>query len=204
MLARLDPRSIAVRAGLLSRLTEVVSSAPSPLPLASGPDEPMMTVPPTYRLRRGELNARAEEVRPAFPAVLRKEVAGSTPVFLPTGLTTGRRRALADWLVQPSHPLTARVIVNRLWQQHFGRGIVASASDLGMAGEAPSHPALAARVTREAGIGYNDQLGRPYRLSLGRSPDDEERRLGLRFLEGCRLDDLMLRLFNANKVIYID
>jgi hypothetical protein len=58
------------------------------------------------------------------------------------GGSSGRRTALADWIASPDNPLTARVMVNRLWQHHFGEGIVRTPSDFGINGERPTHPEL--------------------------------------------------------------
>lgn len=80
-------------------------------------------------------------MRPDTPAVLRAGLKPYQPAA-PFPDTTGRRLGLAKWLTQPDHPLTARVMVNRLWMHHFGRGIVASPSNFGRTGVAPSHPAL--------------------------------------------------------------
>jgi hypothetical protein len=126
------------RRQLLARLERVKQAAPRPLPTARGIDEAGRQAPPTYFLWRGEFAARGPVVDPAFPAVL----ASSPPSFGPTAETTGRRTALAQWLTRAGHPLTARVMVNRLWQGHFGRGLVGTASDFGRMGEEPSHPEL--------------------------------------------------------------
>ena len=66
------------------------------------------------------------------------------PEFSPYGTedSSGRRRLLAEWIASPSNPLTARVIVNRVWQFHFGRGIVASSNNFGVIGRRPTHPDL--------------------------------------------------------------
>src|SRR5206468_496666 len=111
---------------------------PPPLPRASVLDEAGPQAPATFLRRRGDYSALGPEVRPAFPAVL----AAEEPAIRPTPHSSGRRTALSVWLTRPDHPLTARVIVNRLWQHHFGRGIVATPSDFGAMGEEPSHPEL--------------------------------------------------------------
>lgn len=96
--------------------------------------------PPTHVLIRGNAHAEGEQVEPRFPSVLTDTV---PVVHLPSnGASTGRRRALADWMVSSENPLTARVMVNRLWQWHFGRGIVKSTSNFGLQGDAPTHPEL--------------------------------------------------------------
>jgi hypothetical protein len=61
---------------------------------------------------------------------------------IPLAPTTGRRKALAEWIASPGNPLTARVMVNRIWQYHFGRGLVRTPSDYGTRGSAPTHPQL--------------------------------------------------------------
>jgi len=95
---------------------------------------------------RGSAHALGEEVVPAFLTVLGGEdgpiPAEFAPVETLSGQTSGRRLALAKWIVAPENPLTARVIMNRLWQHHFGRGIAPSTSDFGRLGELPSHPEL--------------------------------------------------------------
>ena len=99
--------------------------------------------PVTHILLRGSLLTPGPDAPPAFVASL---VGGeSTPAViapLPTGSTTGRRTALANWIASPANPMTARVMVNRIWQHHFGRGIVGTPSDFGRNGDRPTHPEL--------------------------------------------------------------
>ncbi|MBE7504122.1 MAG: DUF1553 domain-containing protein [Verrucomicrobiales bacterium] len=97
-------------------------------------------VPPTRILYQGNPAAEREAVDPGFLSVLDPNAAGIAKP--PNPRTTGRRLALARWLTSPDHPLTARVLVNRVWQQHFGRGLVETANDFGLAGARPSHPGL--------------------------------------------------------------
>jgi hypothetical protein len=93
---------------------------------------------PTHVLIRGNPHAPGAEVRPAFPTVL----GGAVPALPQGGRTSGRRTALANWIASADNALTARVFVNRLWQHHFGRGIVATPNDFGKFGTAPTHPEL--------------------------------------------------------------
>lgn len=93
---------------------------------------------PVHRLGRGELYNIQEKVEPALPASLAK--ATRTKKELPGPF--GSRKALAQWLTRPDHPLTARVMVNRMWYWHFGRGLVATPNDFGAMGQPPTHPQL--------------------------------------------------------------
>jgi hypothetical protein len=99
--------------------------------------------PRNYLYRRGDYQTPGAEVSPGVPAVLDDP---AQPFVLPTppagSPTNGYRTALARWLTRPDHPLTARVFVNRVWQQYFGRGIVATPDNFGASGAEPSHPEL--------------------------------------------------------------
>ncbi|MFN7925272.1 MAG: PSD1 and planctomycete cytochrome C domain-containing protein [Bryobacteraceae bacterium] len=97
-------------------------------------------VPDTYVLQRGDWRNKGEKVTPGFPAALgpAPEIEEpANPWFVPR-----RRKALAEWIASREHPLTARVMVNRVWGWYFGRGIVATPNDFGRQGEPPSNQAL--------------------------------------------------------------
>ena len=105
----------------------------------SGPD-----IAPTHVLTRGDYRQPADIVEPGFPSAL---TGNSDPAVIETDRyrqfpTRGWRRTLANWIVSPDNPLTARVFVNRLWQHHFGYGIVRTPNDFGKNGERPTHPEL--------------------------------------------------------------
>ncbi|HZL99411.1 MAG TPA: DUF1549 and DUF1553 domain-containing protein, partial [Planctomycetota bacterium] len=125
--------------------TEIQGSFPGELDWALTVREPGTNPPPTRLLVRGKPSTPAQEVPLRLPRVLfpTDEAALVTSVAEPPGgASSGRRRVLAEWLASPGHPLTARVAVNRVWQHHFGRGLVATPSDFGRSGEPPSHPEL--------------------------------------------------------------
>ncbi|HWB11898.1 MAG TPA: PSD1 and planctomycete cytochrome C domain-containing protein [Pirellulales bacterium] len=105
---------------------------------------------PTYVYRRGDPLSPGKLVGPGVPSVLTD---GRTPFHAerpwPGAKPTGRRLAFARWLVQPDQPLTARVMVNRLWQHHFGQGLVKTPGNFGKAGTPPTHPELLDWLARE-------------------------------------------------------
>ena len=103
------------------------------------------TPSPTYILQRGNYLAPGAEVKPGLPAVLdnpQHPMAFPEPDKHPEWNHTGRRLTLANWLVSPDNPLVARVFVNRVWQFHFGEGLVRSVDDFGRQGDKPTHSEL--------------------------------------------------------------
>ena len=126
---------------LQRRLSE---AAPRYRPMAYSVSE---VVPPhvpavadTSVLAGGELANKGRKVEPGFLTCI---LGGEEPAKIPfAGGSSGRRSALADWIASPNHPLTARVMANRIWQHHFGEGLARTPSDFGLNGGRPSHPEL--------------------------------------------------------------
>ena len=80
----------------------------------------------------------SKKAQPAYLSILNQP----RPTIKPTATSTGRRTELANWITRPDNPLSTRVIVNRIWQYHFGKGIVPTSNDFGTLGKKPSHPEL--------------------------------------------------------------
>jgi hypothetical protein len=134
----LDEKAATERKELLAQLAAYDSLKPKPLPTQAfavsdaGPVAPVICIPD---------DRTKTPIEPGFLTVLDPASAVIEPPPAPLA-TTGRRTALVRWITSPDNPLTARVIVNRVWQQHFGRGLSASTNDLGHLGQPPTHPEL--------------------------------------------------------------
>ncbi len=113
---------------------------PGKLPTGTGITDLGAEAPKTYLLRRGNWDAPKDEVEPGFLSILKPEPAKIRAAA--NRCSTGRRSALANILTNQENPLTARVMVNRIWHHHFGRGIVETPSDFGVKGGRPTHPQL--------------------------------------------------------------
>jgi len=130
---------------LQAQIAALEKTKPTPLPLVQAITDVGPTAPPSYFLHRGSVGNKGSEMSPGTIAVLNPvgtnlEFPKSNPGG---GKTTGRRLALANWIASAENPLTARVMVNRIWQHDFGRGIVGTPNDFGHMGEQPfSQPLL--------------------------------------------------------------
>jgi hypothetical protein len=131
---------------LRAQLKQYADLHPGTLPVGTAMMDLGPECPPTHVLRRGLWDAPGELVEPGFLSVLGHRAAPIEAV--PSG-TSGRRAALARILVDPQNPLTARVMVNRLWHHHFGQGLVGSPSDFGLKGDRPTHPELLDWLARD-------------------------------------------------------
>jgi hypothetical protein len=159
VLEALTPEDRATRAALKEKQHKVEVELPQLPPQAwAVMDE--KSAPPTHVLKRGDVTRKLTVVGPAYPRVLTDETA-----------VPRNRLDLAKWLTRPENPLTARVVVNRLWQHHFGRGIVATPNDFGTRGDRPTHPELLDWLARElveptVGDGRPWTLKRMHRLMV--------------------------------------
>jgi hypothetical protein len=208
-----------VRLNAVKALNGLLSDAPVPKELLADPrctvrtddrDGPRLThrrEPLTVRvLRRGELSKPREVAGPGFPAALagehRSDFAGVGP--------DGRRAVLAKWLTAADNPLTARVLVNRVWGWHFGQALVRTPNDFGLQGEPTTHPDLLDWLARDL-VEHGWGLKRLHRLillsatyqqdssvreTMNRTAADPENRLLWRYprhrLEGEAIRDAML------------
>jgi hypothetical protein len=132
ILADLTPPEQTRRTELRNRLHALDARKPT-MPAKAWTVGDSGATPFAHVLHRGDPNNKKERVDPGYPTCL----GGSPPQAAPQ-----TRLDLARWITRPDHPLTARVIVNRLWQHHFGRGLVATPNDFGLRGTPPSHPEL--------------------------------------------------------------
>ncbi|HWY46476.1 MAG TPA: PSD1 and planctomycete cytochrome C domain-containing protein [Bryobacteraceae bacterium] len=127
-------------ADLQKGLAQFDSLKPADPPVAEAIFDGSRNAPPEFVLFKGVWDAPLDEVQPGVLSILDPAPA---KIVAPEGLnSTGRRSALANWLTDPKNPLTARVMVNRIWQDHFGKGIVGTSSDFGVMGERPADPQL--------------------------------------------------------------
>jgi hypothetical protein len=133
--SRVDKARHAELARQVARLT----SQKRPVALALAMTDAGPKAPPTRVFAQGDITRPLGEVPPGYLSAFDPNPAEITA---PNHQTTGRRLALADWVASRDHPLTARVMVNRLWQHHFGQGIVATPNDFGFSGTPPTHADL--------------------------------------------------------------
>jgi len=122
---------------LSERIAAVEERLPDPLPMISTVADDAGERTPIHLLKRGDWEQKLQPLGPRPLGVLLPEGTDELPAD-----AANPKTALARWLTQPDHPLTARVMVNRIWQYHFGHGLVDTPNDFGLNGASPSHPEL--------------------------------------------------------------
>ncbi len=189
---------------LAKELAAFAAEKPKPLPMIHAMTDLGRECPSTHLLKRGDWRKPGAVIEPGTLGA----IAAAMPKPEPTAQTPGRRTALAKWIASADNPLTARVMVNRIWQQHFGKGLVASSNDFGQTGDRPTHPELldwlAAEFVKSGwsakhihGLIVNSKAYRQSALERGSGPKvDPENALLWHFprrrLDGEALRDAML------------
>lgn len=177
VLYQYNPKAADELKAMDARIAEVRKAKPAE-DFVAGLWEPPGQAPVTHRFHRGDPKQAREAVAPGILTIL--ATAGGGPGLPPVELplpTTGRRLAFAKWVTSTNNPLLARVLVNRVWLHHFGRGLVGTPADFGMQGEPPSHPELlewlaaafvapSAEGGEAASVGLGWSLKRLHRLIL--------------------------------------
>ena len=141
VLPRADAEQKQQYAKLQERIDTLDATRPEPYPTAMTIGEEGREAFPSYFLHRGSIGGKGSVMA---PGILRVASRGE-PEFQPApedAKSSHRRKAFAEWVASPENPLTARVMVNRLWQHHFGEGIVRTPSNFGAMGQRPTHPEL--------------------------------------------------------------
>jgi hypothetical protein len=191
--------------GLRKELSKFDEFKPRPLPAGLLVSDIAPVAPPTTIPK----SRNAEDILPGFLSLLGEAPAKVAPSPASPN-TTGRRAALATWLGQSDNRFTPRVIVNRIWQRHFGQGLVATTSDFGHLGEKPSHPELLDwlssylvehtwslkdlhRLILTSAAYRQSALTRPSEMALAKDPDNRLLwRANVRRLEAEQIRDAML------------
>jgi hypothetical protein len=147
----LSPESKTRRDELLKQLEEARKQHPKPPREANvmAVAELSTVAPATFLLDSGSYDKPLNELTPDYPSILRRDQHQSPAFVPPNARSSGRRSALAKWLTAPDNPLTHRVWVNRIWQGHFGRGLVENANDFGVLTPVPIHAELLDWLTSE-------------------------------------------------------
>jgi cytochrome c551/c552 len=184
--ACMNPQETAALAAVEKWLVQLYANYDSK-PFACGLNDMWNVSPRTFIPAKGSRPAR--EVEPGFFSILgggevpppaeKRETTGPIPLMP----TTGRRTALSQWLTDPKNPLTPRVMANRVWQYHFGRGLVATPSDFGTRGSKPTHPELldwlaSEFVAHKWSVKHLHRLilnSAAYRQSATRTPEAKDR-----------------------------
>jgi hypothetical protein len=141
IVARMSEEDKRKHKDLVDQIRALERQKPRPLPTTRAIGEDGVRARPTYFLFRGSVDVKGPEVKPGVLSVV-SEAEYEFPTPPANAKSSFRRRGFAEWLTSPKHPLTSRVMVNRLWQHHFGEGIVRTPSNFGKLGELPSHPEL--------------------------------------------------------------
>ena len=141
MLERMDSRDLAEYKEIQQEIKTLESSRPEPYATARTITEDSREALPSYFLHRGDPGTKGSRMDPGVLTVAAR-TEPSFPASPESARTSWRRKHFAQWIASKDNPLTARVMVNRIWQHHFGEGIVRTPSNFGKTGMEPSHPEL--------------------------------------------------------------